>query len=172
MSKRDIDALVAGYAGGRLGTPVYRAAQLIPQTATEPAFQIAGGNVLLTMIYGIVTPDPVTGVGIGNVANTLQLDTDPVSGAAVVLSTAGYNPQAAPVGTIVACSGDPAVALYAGLAVRGGMTSGAAVTGLAQGWIIPIGVIDIITTANSVSGFMRWAMWYIPLDWGATVRPV
>lgn len=167
MSFSDLlKALAEGYAGGRLGTPVYRAARLIPQTATQNLFQIQGGNVLMTMIYGIVT------VLIGNVVNTLQLQADPTAGAPVVLDAGTYNPQAIAVGTIVSCVGAPGSALVGGLSVLGGMAAGAAATSQCQGWIIPIGTIDLITTANSVTGQMRWAMWYIPLDRGANVIPV
>ena len=151
---------------GTLGKRVDRAAALIPQTATEVLFNIVGGNVLITSLIGEVT------VLIGNVVNTLQLQINPTAGAAVVLDDGTHNPQAIAVGIMVTPTGNPADILQAGLAIAGGLAGGLLATGIhTHGWNAPPGTIDLTTTANSITGQMKWKCHYIPEDPGAVVQP-
>ncbi len=163
---RWIRELFLAEVSGTLGKRVNRAAALIPQTATEALFNVVGGNVLITSIIGEVT------VLIGNVANTLQLQINPTAGAAVVLDDGTYDPDSNPVGTLVAPTGNPADILQAGLAIAGGLAGGLLATGInTHGWIAPPGAIELITTADSVTGQMKWQCHYVPLDAGAVVQP-
>jgi len=163
---RWIRELFLAEVSGTLGKRVNRAAALIPQTATEALFNVVGGNVLITSIIGEVT------VLIGNVANTLQLQINPTAGAAVVLDGGGYNPQANAVGTLVTITGNPADDIIGGLAIAGGLAGGLLATGInTHGWVAPPGTIELITTADSVVGQMKWQCHYVPLDAGAVVQP-
>jgi len=162
---RWIRQLFMAEVSGALGKRVDRAAALIPQTATEVLFNIAGGNVLITSLIGEVT------VLIGNVVNTLQLQVNPTAGAAVVMDDGTYNPQAIAVGIMVTPTGNPADILQAGLSLPGGLAGGLLATGInTHGWIAPPGGIELTTTANSLTGQMKWKCHYIPLDEGAVVQ--
>lgn len=148
-----------------LGKRVDRPTLLIPQTATEALFNVVGGNVLITSLIGEVT------LLIGNVVNTLQLSVNPTIGAAVVLDDGAYNPQANAEGIMVAPTGNPADILQSGLAIAGGLAGGLLLTGInTHGWIAPPGAIELETTANSVTGDMKWKCHFIPLDRGAVVQ--
>jgi len=163
---RWIRALFLAEVSGTLGKRVDRAAVLIPQTATEAIFNVVGGNVLITSLIGEVT------VLIGNIVNTLQLQINPTAGAAVVLDNGTYNPQAIAVGIMVTPTGNPADILQAGLALAGGLAGGLLATGInVHGWIAPPGTIELTTTADSVTGMMKWQCHFIPLDAGAVVQP-
>ena len=163
---RWIRDLFLAEVSGTLGKRVNRAAALIPQTATEALFNVVGGNVLITSIIGEVTDL------IGNVVNTLQLQVNPTVGAAVVLDSGAYNPQAIAVGIMVTPTGNPADILQAGLSLPGGLAGGLLATGInTHGQIAPPGTIELTTTADSVTGDMKWQVHYVPLDAGAVVQP-
>ncbi|MBA7553989.1 hypothetical protein ES705_46599 [subsurface metagenome] len=162
---RWIRQLFLAEVSGTLGKRVNRAAALIPQTATEAIFNVVGGNVLITSLIGEVT------VLIGDVVNTFQLQINPTAGAAVVLDDGAYNPQANAVGIMVTPTGNPADILQAGLSLAGGLAGGLLLTGInTHGWIAPPGAIELTTSADSVTGQMKWQVHYVPLDAGAVVQ--
>ena len=142
-----------------LGIQVDRpaAAIAIAVSPGTPYFTVAGGMCLIRAIVGYVT------VAFGG-ANTVSLVLDPTVAAAAntVLAAATDVGTAGTEGDVVAVAGAPATGLVAGhfaaqvLSVTGGV--GIAVTP---------GVIGLVATA--ANGTMRWVLWYIPIDAGATI---
>lgn len=136
-----------------LGTRVARADGNIPQTATTAIFTIAGGDVLLTQIYGVI------GTVIQAQANTMKLQANPtIAGSSVDLcATLDINAKVA--GSYLGITGTFATALQNGLSIVGQQTGPI---------IIPTGTIDVVTSASS-TGTIAWICYYVPLTLGATV---
>lgn len=140
------------------GVLVTKAAQNIPQTATANLFTLAGGAVLVTGLLGLVT------TVIGAVATTLSLGTTP-AGAATSVATATAITNAG-VGTVLA-------PVSAAGQVGGPLSVAGAVYVAAPPFIINpfmVGGGNITwTTSASTTGQIKWYLWYVPLDFDATV---
>jgi hypothetical protein len=145
-----------------LGIQVDRPAEAITIVVSpgKAYWAVAGGAVLIRAIVGFVT---VTFGG----ANTLSLVHDPTDAAAANSPLCG----ATDVGTtgtsgdIVAVAGAPATGLVAGhLAAQ--------VLGVTMGFGIALGPGNIGLVATAAVGTMKWTLWYIPIDAGATVTNV
>lgn len=139
-----------------LGLRVERLAALYI-IGTTPIFRIAGGNIMLTSLFGITSVDHVPGA-----PTTVQFRADPTSGAAVVLSTAAADLNAAIEGTMFGPTGVVGVACGLGLAIAG----------FTNGFIIPIGTIDITFGASPSPANIAFVLHYVPLDIGASVAIV
>lgn len=158
-----IKSLYMSYAGGTLGTMVFRAASLPTASSVPlPIFTVTGGNVLMTMLVGETIAPDTTG------ASNLSIQIDPVAaGAAVALCGATViNNDVA--GTLYTFTGVPGDGCYADLAVPAGMAGGLVAQGF-HGWIIPIGDVEWIESNAGPDHTVQWTMFYVPIDRGATV---
>lgn len=120
---------------------------------TKTLFNITGGRVLLTSIYGLVTTS-IT------VAGTSQIQSNPsASGATTtVLSTA------TDLGTTDTPAGDVLGLTAPGSAIgRGG-----AVQTLTNALVIPVGAIEQVN-ATGADGGITWVVTWLPLDNGAAL---
>lgn len=118
---------------------------------TKVLFNITGGRVLLTAIYGLVTTS-IT------VAGTSQLQSNPTASGATtsVMSTA------TDLGTTDTPAGDLLGLTAPGSAIgRGGV-----VQTLTNSLVIPVGAIEQVN-ATGVDGGITWVVTWVPLDNGA-----
>lgn len=135
-----------------LGNRVARAAAALPATATEPIFTIAGGEVLVTMIYGKV------GTVIQTQACNTKLQSNPTATGSSVDICANLDITAKTADSLFNVVGVLATALGNGMAV----------VGPTNPLILPTGTIDLVTAATN-TGTVAWFCYYIPLIEGATV---
>lgn len=135
------------------GAPVAKATGTIT-VATLPLYTIAGGRVMVTSLYGLVTTD-IT------VAGTTLLRSNPTTGVTGNLCTA------TDLGTTDTLAG-------AMLSITGvvGDSIGNNIgwsTGFKQGYlIIATGQIEMVT-ATGADGAITWYVTWVPLDDGATL---
>lgn len=135
-----------------LGNRVKRTTANLPQTAQAALFTVAGGEVLVTQIYGKVT------TVIQTQADSIKLISNPTVGTDVDLCAA-LNISAKAVNTLLSITGVVADAMIgAGLSQRG----------MAVPLIVPAGTIDLDATASN-TGQIEWTIYYVPLVAGATV---
>lgn len=137
-----------------LGFRVDKASATLPASGNQTIFTVAGGRVLVNLLFGEVTTI------IQAQATTLKVTSAPTVGTAVDLtSTLDINGKEA--GTLLLVEGDGTALV--------GANAGAALNGVGAGqMIIPAGVIRITTGATS-TGATKWTCYYVPLDEGATV---
>ena len=136
----------------RQGVEVQRATKVLPQTATEALFTVAGGKVLIHEIFGEVT------TAIQAQATTLKLQANPTVAGSSVDMCATVDANADVVGTIYGITGTLATAMGHGLAIIGQVTP----------TVVQPGTIDLVTGASS-TGSVKWVCRYSPIDAGATV---
>jgi hypothetical protein len=149
VSAMDGYALMQVYGGVR----VDRAASNIAQSGTLDLFTVAGGRVLVWMILGQVTTI------IQAQADAVKLIAHPTTGSDVDLcATADIN--GLEVGGKLSLNGTLATAL--------GKTLAGAAAGLALPVIIDPGVIRMNAAASN-TGQIKWTLWYMPIDQGASV---
>jgi hypothetical protein len=158
----------ASYFDAGLGIRVPR---VIAADAVGPTnlFTVAGGYIILTGLYGIVTAARTGGAGATQV----------FTHTATNLCIAGITGLAT-VGTVVTITGDPADALIIGVGtgvantvapLQGGI-KGSGVGGMNMFGLI-LGVGSITTTISIVTtGATRYVISYIPIDDTARVRAV
>lgn len=121
--------------------------------AVHQLFTVAGGEVLITNLWGKVTT-ALAG------ANTINLQTDPTTGDTVVIATAtdlGTTDTAA--GTLIGATATtlvPATNL-----VKGGLPLGPL--------LVPTGEIESDVTGAGADGVIQWFCTWVPLTAGATV---
>lgn len=138
-----------------LGHHVARATDTLPQTSTDNLFTVAGGRVLITLLVGEVTTiiqnsDPVA-----------KITSTPTTGTAIdVASTVDLT--SLEVGGFVLCEGDGTALIKSNAGAAPGAASSS------RPWICPIGTIDL-TTGASKTGAIKWDLFYVPLDEGASV---
>lgn len=138
------------YSALRLGFRVDRASDTLPATAAEALFTISGGRVL-AYIVGEVT------VAIQNQANNTQLVHNPDTGTSMDLC-ADLSIANDEVGTLYGITGVPADAMLgAGQAVR-----------IGNPVVLKPGTVDLDCAATN-TGEIKWTMFYVPLDEGASV---
>lgn len=137
----------------RLGINVPRATAALPQTAAAALFTITGGRIMLTNILGAVT------TVIQTQANNTKLTANPTTGTSVDLC-AVLNITADEVGCLYGITGLPSDALV-------GTNAGLA-PAMHRPIVLNVGSIDLDCAASN-TGSVKWDMWYIPLDEGATV---
>jgi len=146
-----------------LGFRVDKAAAILPASTTQSLFTVAGGRVLCTLMIGEVT------TVFDGTANSLSVEVDPTVGAAADLAAATVCTTDA-AGTLYTVHGIQAALL--GTQTEGGTqvpTHATAKAPLGGGFIIPAGVVQLLTTATDTTGATKWFMYYVPLDEGATV---
>jgi hypothetical protein len=135
------------------GTAVERATADLPaSTANAVLFNITGGRILLTGILGEVTTVIET-----QACNTKLTFNPTVAGSAVDIC-ANLDITAAAVGTLFTITGTAANAMVSGLGL----------VAMASPWVLQPGAIELDTAATN-TGQVKWKVWYMPLDTGATV---
>jgi hypothetical protein len=122
--------------------------------ATLPLFTIAGGQVMITSLYGVVTTD-IT------VAGTTLLRSNPTTGVTGNLCTA------TDLGTTDSLAG--AVLGISGVVGDSILNSIGWTTGFKQGYlIIATGQIEMVT-ATGADGAITWYVTWLPMTVGATL---
>lgn len=140
------------------GVQVTKAAANLPQTATATLYTVAGGNVLVTSLFGQIT------TAAGATVTTLALGTAPTTGTA---STTGIATATA----ITSLEAGTWVGVQASSGKGGALVAGGnagAVVFAATPFVVPVGTITWTTSASD-TGQMAWWLTYVPLDTGATV---
>lgn len=151
MAIRINDGLVGS---ARLGYQVLHPTSTVPAAQAYNLFTVVTGNVLVTSLVGLVT------VQIGAGANVGRMGSDPTVGVIVYWDT-GADLNGALVGTMIATTGDVAVAAALGQSVIGEMV---------QPQVTKPGVITItMAAATAGAGSLSWVLYYIPLEAGAYV---
>lgn len=116
-------------------------------------FTIAGGRVLVTQIVGEVTTVMETKT------INLKLTANPTTGTSTDMC-ANLDMTAAEAGTLLTISGTEADALRKG--------SSGSVVAQNNPVVVAIGAIEA-TVGATHTGSIKWSLWYIPLDDGASV---
>jgi len=137
----------------RLGKRVDRATAVLPQTTAAAIFTVAGGRVLITNIVGEVTTIIQTQI------NNTKLTANPTTGTSVDMCSV-LDISADEAGCLYGIDGTPANALI-------GANAGN-VPEMDKGIVVNVGTIDLDCAASN-TGSVKWQIWYIPLDDGATV---
>ncbi len=138
-----------------LGHHVARAYDTLPQTDTEALFTVAGGRVLITLLFGEVT------TVIQNSDPVAKITANPTTGSSIdVGSTVDLTSLEA--GGFILCEGDGTALIKS----NAGSAPGAASS--SRPWIVNTGTIDL-TTGASKTGAVKWDLYYVPLDEGASV---
>jgi hypothetical protein len=135
------------------GIHVAKPTATLPQTAASALYTIAGGRVILMGIIGEVT------VIMGATANNTKLVSNPTTGTSVdmcaVLATENDE-----VGCLYGITGLPSDALVGTNAGFGPWPY--------RKQVLPIGTIDLDCAGNN-TGSVKWDLFYVPLDVGASV---
>jgi hypothetical protein len=126
---------------------VQRAAANLPQSTTETLFEVSGGNVLILGIIGTIT------TGLELLANTATV----AIGDVTVLSGTFEDVAAGDLasGTPTAITTDETVSPPTKLPL-----------------ISAAGTVVSLQCSASITGQVRWTLWYRPLDPGAVVAAV
>lgn len=135
-----------------LGERVVGKLQTISGAATHQVFTVAGGQVLITAMWGVCTVEMAG-------ANTINVQTDPTTGDTVVIGTAvdlGTTNTAA--GTVIC--GQAATAAAPAL-VKG--------SGQPLSFVATIGEVESVATEATADGAIQWYCTYVALTTGATV---
>lgn len=136
-----------------LGTRVDRAAATIPQTAQSAIFNVTGGRIVVTGLVGEVT------TVIGGTATTLKVTGNPAVGSDVDLTSATAI-TSKEVGSLITLPLTLGSGLVVNSAGAGQLPSG--------GFVVPVGTIDLVTSA-STTGAIKWSLTYVPWDDGGAV---
>ncbi len=146
----------AAYAGGIFGIRVNRATAALPQTAAASLFTVSGGRVAITAILGEVT------TVIQTQADNTKLTFDPDDAGATQDLCAVLDITADAVGTVYSITGTPATAMQDALNFLPPNK------GLANPVILKPGAIKLDCGASN-TGSVKWTIYYVPLDDGASV---
>lgn len=130
--------------------------------ATINLFNIANGDIYVTVIYGKV----MTLFGAG--AAMVQLRILPTGGAQQALSIASLGLNAAAIDSTIVPTG--AVGAAPTIEATLGVTVGNMVT---NPWILLPGVVNVlVSNATNAEGSIEWCMKYYPLERDAVVTPL
>jgi hypothetical protein len=138
-----------------LGTKVDKATAIVPASATGTIFTVSGGRVVVTSIVGELT------AAADGTATTLKITSTPTTGTAVDLTTA----TAITSKEIGALIGLP---LTFGGALNVQNAGGNEIPGAVR-FLVPIGTIQITTSATNLTASIKWSLTYFPFDDGASV---
>jgi len=139
-----------------LGFRASKAAASLPQGTTQPIFAVAGGNVLVMLLYGMVT------TVLGAVANNLSVNSNPTATGTTYVIASAIEGNALEANSFLVVEGDGTALMITGKAGAGPIISGNGA------WICPIGNIEF-ECVGSTTGATRWEIFYFPLDEGAVV---
>ncbi len=141
-----------------LGIRVQRAKADILDGTTTAVFTVAGGEVLLTALYGIIQDGAHGAVG-----NNTNFKNNVTSGSDSDLC-ANLDLNAKEQFSVISVAGPPGTAL--------GIASAGAVPAMTTPQIVPPGSIEIVSAGDggaANSATLELNLWYFPLDDGATV---
>jgi hypothetical protein len=135
------------------GIQVNRAAATVPTSAADQVlFTVTGGRVIVTSLVGEVT------TVLGGTTPSIKLIANPTAaGASVDIATAAV------------VTADAVGNLYGVGTVGGTLIVLESVTPVGAAFVIKAGTIDLNTTANDMTGAIKWTLTYVPLDDGASV---
>jgi len=139
-----------------LGIHVSKAAASLPQGTVQNIFTVAGGNVLITLLYGMV------GTILGATANNLSVNSNPTATGTTYIIASAIEGNALEANSFLVVEGDGTALMITGKAGGGPLISG---TGR---WICPTGAITF-ECVGSTTGTTSWECFYVPLDDGASV---
>ena len=137
-----------------LGGKVERSPAVLPATTQSAIFTVSGGRVVVTALIGEVT------TVCSATATTLKVTANPTTGSDVDIATATAE-TSQEVGSLVSLP----LTLAGALNVQ---NAGAGQVPASVGFVIPIGTIDLVTSATN-TGALKWTLFYYPLDNGASV---
>ena len=141
------------YQAGVLGAKVDRATAALPATTAAALFTVSGGRVAITQIVGEVT------TVIQTQANNTKLTANPTTGTSVDIC-AVLDISADEVGTLYGITGVAADALI-------GVNAGG-LSGQDRPVVVNEGTIDLVCAATN-TGAVKWTLFYVPIDEGASV---
>lgn len=150
QSQKDIAGVLTN------GIHVSKAAADLPQGTTQDLFTVAGGAVLVTLLFGRV------GTVLGATANDLAVWVNPTATGTTYIIASASEGNALEANSFMVVEGDGTALNITGLAGAGIIASG---TGR---WICPAGVIQL-KAVGSTTGTTSWELFYVPLDDGASV---
>ena len=135
------------------GKKVERATATLPQTTAAPIFNILGGRVAMLGILGEVT------TVLGAVGN-MSLEANPTVGTLAALCTvlAAGTLEAGTLISITGAVGDAMLGVSAG-----------GVEMQRSSVVLPVGTLDLRLSASS-TGSVKWTLFYVPIDDGASVE--
>lgn len=136
------------------GNKVSRATAVLPAGATGHIFTVSGGKIVVTSLVGEVT------VACDSTVTTLKVTSTPTTGTAVDLTSATAV-TSKEIGALISLP----LTLGGALNVQ---NAGAGEVPGAVGFVVPIGNIDLITSATNV-GSVKWILTWVPLDDAGTV---
>ena len=139
-----------------LGIRVSKADASLPQGTVQNIFTVAGGDVLITLLYGKV------GTILGAVANNLSVNSNPTATGTTYIIASAIEGNALQANSFLVVEGDGTALMITGLAGAGPIISG---TGR---WICPAGSITF-ECVGSTTGTTSWELFYLPLTDGASV---
>lgn len=134
-----------------LGILATRPTAALPQTTTQAIFTVTGRCMLMQILGEVTTV-------IQTQANNLSLEANPTATGSSVALCAVRNISADAVATLYGITGTAANALVAGLAILGQATP----------VIVQAGTIDLVASASN-TGAVKWNVYYMPLDVGASI---
>lgn len=135
-----------------LGTKVSTSGKTVPQNANSALFTVTGGRVVVLGIVGEVT------TVIGGTTPSAKLVANPTTGTDSDITSA------------VAISSDPVGNLYGVATVGGALAVLESVAPLNQTpFVVKAGTIDLNVSAADATGAIKWDLFYVPLDPGASV---
>ena len=137
-----------------LGLRVDKATATLPQTTSSALFNVEVGRVLVNMILGEVTTVIQTQI------NATKLQSNPDTGTTTDMCAA-LDITAKEVGSLFTISGTAGTALQAG--------SSGSVIGQAIPVIVAAGAIELVCAASN-TGYVKWSIFYVPIDDGAYVE--
>ncbi len=148
-----------------LGVQVDRVAAADPQNVWQNIFTVAGGWVLVKMLWGIRTVIQAGG------ASTMQLRH---SVGPTVLDAGTLSVAADDVGTLYWCTGDATDPLVSGIVGAPIMSGKIVATSTRYGgggcyYLMYTGTIQVTMTAAAGTGSTEYHLIYLPLSVGATV---
>src|SRR5664279_5389262 len=141
----------------KYGIRVQRTAAVLPTVGTGHIFQVKGGKISVVGIVGECT------TACDGTVTTLKITSTPTVGTAVDITSA-VAVTSKELGSLIGLASTLGGALSVTNAGAGQIPSG-------FDFVVPIGFIDLITSATNVGAF-KWSLLYVPLDDGASVVAV
>ena len=151
-----LEAILGGGTNPVLGTAVQRTKSDLMDGTTTTVFTIAGGNVLITALYGTIK-DAAHAV----VTDACKFQVNPTVGSATDLCVTS-NLSGTEEGTLISIEGTPVAALD--------VSSSGNIPNTLLNIIAATGNLTFISGGNDTNATtLQLNLWYFPLDAGATV---
>lgn len=139
-----------------LGTRVKRTKSDLMDGSTTTVFTIAGGNILITALYGTIEDAAHASVG-----DTCKFQVNPTTGTATDLCGTS-DLTGVEEGTMISVNGVSATSLV--------VASSGNVPAMLQPVIAATGILTFVSGGNDTNATkLQLNLWYFPLDEGATV---